>query len=679
MSGHARTPSFSSRYPLGAKHEPTLEPSPPPDHDMTDHTDHSHDSDSDHDDRPNAPLPVWLAAGHGPHRATPALRAGHSLVAFSNRLYLFGGYCEYHSYIAAHPEDNDDLARGMRPGIGVHFNSLHEYSCDTGEWRVVHPGCHDYDTHLQGLPRPRRHASIVVHGKSLFVYGGFNVEGSVISDLWEYKLESNTWVRLHAQGASSNNDRYHNSQDNGTRKPPVPVGRAEHTAITFGNKMIVFGGYDGKRKLNDIYVFDFVTQMWSRPANAEHNAPSRRCKHSAVLYKKRMYITGGFQYKEGDNYALTDMHALDLDTYVWSSVLMGNTCPEALQGHKAVVCGDSMYVLGGKVRHRMRSNIPSNSHLPSTMQMSIPSREGNNSHSMSMSALPLQPMTMDLGYVARPGAPDNRSSGLNNVVFRYIFDANKWEILETSGHPPAPRQLHAAVALPTGGGRGSIFMFGGTDRSKQRFFNDLAELRGVRITSDAFLLPCQACSSYNILLNSNIFSDVRFVVEGRVIHAHRAILYARSEYFQHMFNSRMRESIQTEIPVPEVSYEVFRAILEYLYSGKVRVTHGKLAVDLLKAADMFRIEGLRNVCVEKVEQAVTVDNAAFVCQVADTHNAQHLKVFCITFMMQNFKEVIKSESFQTLMRQDPGGLGHEILEAYSDNTPYFSGSKRPRK
>lgn len=518
-----------------------------------------------------------------------------------------------------------------------------------------------------------------MHGKSVFVYGGFSVEGTVISDLWEYKLESNTWLRLPTPAASPANDRYYHPQDTGNKKPVVPVGRAEHTAVTYGNKMVVFGGYDGKRKLNDIYVFDFVTQRWSRPAIAEHNAPSRRCKHSAVLYKKRMYITGGFQYKEGDNYALTDMHALDLDTFVWSSILMGNSCPEALQGHKAVVCGDSMYVLGGKVRQRLRGHPPHHSNFPSTMQMSMPLRDGNNPQSMSTSGPPVQPVTMDLGYVARPGAPDNRSSGLNNVVFRYIFDANKWEILETSGHPPAPRQLHAAVALPTGGGRGSIFVFGGTDRSKQRFFNDLAELRGVRITSDAFAPPCQACSSYNILLDSNVFSDVYFVVEGRTIHAHRAILYARSEYFQNMFDSRMRESIQTEIVIPEVSYEVFRGVLEYLYSGKVKVTHGKLALDLLKAADMFRIEGLRNVCVEKVEQAVTVDNAAFVCQVADTHNAQHLKVFCITFIMQNFKEVIKSESFQTLMRQDPGGLGHEILEAYSENSPYSSGSKRARK
>ena len=109
------------------------------------------------------------------------------------------------------------------------------------------------------------------------------------------------------------------------------------------------------------------------------------------------------------------------------------------------------------------------------------------------------------------------------------------------------------------------------------------------------------------------------------------------------------------------------------------MSDGKLTVELLKAADMFRIEGLRNLCVEKVEQAVTVENAAFICQVADMHNAYNLKQYCITFIMQNFREVIKSQSFQSLMRQDPGGLGHEILEAFSDSSSYASGTKRPRK
>ncbi len=39
-----------------------------------------------------------------------------------------------------------------------------------------------------------------------------------------------------------------------TGKPPSP--RAGHTSIAFGSNLIVFGGGDGGRYLNDIHVLD---------------------------------------------------------------------------------------------------------------------------------------------------------------------------------------------------------------------------------------------------------------------------------------------------------------------------------------------------------------------------------------------------------------------------------------
>lgn len=640
----------------------------------------SRQNSNDDDDESAAPPPVWLVADTTPLRSeNPCLRAGHSIAAFSNRLYLFGGYCDYASYVASNPPNVEQLLRGARPGIGLHFNSLHEFSVDTGEWRVLHPGCHPHEARAQALPKPRRHASLVVHGGSLFIYGGFDVDGKALPDLWEYKIETNSWHLI--PGHSSSPFGY-NMPDPATvlRRGQVPVARAEHTAIVQGNRMIIFGGYDGKRKLNDTYVYDFAIKQWSRPSHAEHNAPSRRCKHSAILYKSKMYIVGGFQYKDGYNYAWTDMHSLDLDTFVWSTILMGDATPEALQGHKAVVCGDSMYIIGGKVRSRSRNSLPASANLPSSMASSLyPCPNDMTTSSAGMPAYSSQPATPNVSYPSPSPTSDSRSTGLNNAVFRYVFDANRWTILETSGEPPSPRQLHAATAIPTSGGRCSIFLFGGTDRSKQRFFQDLCELRGIRSPVEVVKQPCETCASTKMLLDNQMFSDIRFIVEEKPIYAHRCILYARAEYFRNMFDSQMRETLEMDIPIPDVSYTVFRAVLEYIYSGGAKVTNGRMAIDLLKAADMFQIEGLRNLCVEKVEQAVTIENVAFVCQVADTHNAQSLKLFCITFMMQNFRDVIKSESFQTLMRQDPGGLGHEILESYSDSSPYSSGTKRARK
>lgn len=656
----------------------------------------------DDEERPAAPRPVWIVQGQSRTLSTPCLRAGHSLAAFSNRIYLFGGYCDYATYVASSPPNLDQLLHGARPGIGIHFNSLHEYSLDTAEWRVLHSGCHPHEARGQALPKPRRHASMVVHGRSLYVYGGFDVDDNVLPDLWEFRVPSASWTAIPL--ASPSPPFPFANDPLGPRRPHLPVARAEHTAVVDANRMIVFGGYDGKKKLNDTYVFDFATRQWYRPVSAECNAPSRRCKHSAVLYKRKMYVVGGFQFHNGDNYAFTDMHVLDLDSFSWSSLLMSSSCPEALQGHKSVVCGDCMYFVGGKVRVRPRFSMNS-PHVSTVGGSNAPTggygnQEVNSAHlpMMGMMGMPLSstlamndvaPHTSaDIGMMQGGGAVaptsvglslDHRSSGLNSVVFRYSFESNRWSVVETSGLVPPPRQLHSAVSLATGGGRMSVFVFGGTDRAKQRFFYDLCELRGIRTNLEVPRQPCETCSGTKSLLDNEMFSDVKFIVEGRTIHAHRCVLYARAEYFRNMFDSKMRETSEKEINIPDVAYDVFLAVLEYLYSGTVNVSSGKLSVELLKAADMFRIEGLRNLCVEKVEQAVTVDNAAFICQVADMHNALNLKQFCITFMMHHFRDVISSQSFQNLMRHDPGGLGREILEAYSDNTPQGCGAKRPRK
>ncbi|KAK7378066.1 hypothetical protein VNO80_03502 [Phaseolus coccineus] len=129
----------------------------------------------------------------------------------------------------------------------------------------------------------------------------------------------------------------------------------------------------------------------------------------------------------------------------------------------------------------------------------------------------------------------------------------------------------------------------------------------------------------NLLINGQAFSDVTFSVEGRLVHAHRCILAARSLFFRKFFcgpdppsgldpagprlNSR-----SGVIPVNSVGYEVFLLMLQFLYSGQVSIVPQKhearpncgergcwhthctsavdLALDTLAAARYFGVEQL---------------------------------------------------------------------------------------
>ena len=56
--------------------------------------------------------------------------------------------------------------------------------------------------------------------------------------------------------------------------------------------MIMHGGHDGNRHLQDTHVFDFTTLTWSTLVT-EGPTPSPRDSHVSVIFDKSMYLYGG--------------------------------------------------------------------------------------------------------------------------------------------------------------------------------------------------------------------------------------------------------------------------------------------------------------------------------------------------------------------------------------------------
>lgn len=68
------------------------------------------------------------------------------------------------------------------------------------------------------------------------------------------------------------------------------------------------------------------------------------------------------------------------------------------------------------------------------------------------------------------------------------------------------------------------------------------------------------------------FADVTLLVDGRSIRAHRLVLSMASPRFRAMFDrSRGAEFVESKMPeieIQEWSYESFRVMLDYIYSGR---------------------------------------------------------------------------------------------------------------
>ena len=69
-----------------------------------------------------------------------------------------------------------------------------------------------------------------------------------------------------------------------------------------------------------------------------------------------------------------------------------------------------------------------------------------------------------------------------------------------------------------------------------------------------------------IFLNSELYSDITFVVNGKRIPAHRCVLITRSEVLSAMFSRRFTESRMTEVRSHDVGY-LFNCVI--LYTGGI--------------------------------------------------------------------------------------------------------------
>lgn len=166
--------------------------------------------------------------------------------------------------------------------------------------------------------------------------------------------------------------------------------------------------------------------------------------------------------------------------------------------------------------------------------------------------------------------------------------------------------------------------------------------------------------------NPHSFADVLFRVDGRTVHAHRAILATRCPQFAAMFQGGMRESSASSgcelvVSLSDVRHETFLTLLHFLYTDTLPpLVDADSAVELYAVAERFTLERLKLLCERKVVRGLTVDNAATLLASADADAACGvLRGACLRFLLDNFDAVIKTEAFRAL----PKELILEVLAA----------------
>ena len=68
-------------------------------------------------------------------------------------------------------------------------------------------------------------------------------------------------------------------------------------------------------------------------------------------------------------------------------------------------------------------------------------------------------------------------------------------------------------------------------------------------------------------VNNITLSDVTFLVENRKFYAHRIALLASSDTFRAMFDGHYREKEASTIPIPNIRFCVFEAMMHCIYTS----------------------------------------------------------------------------------------------------------------
>ena len=192
-----------------------------------------------------------------------------------------------------------------------------------------------------------------------------------------------------------------------------------------------------------------------------------RNAHTMTVLGTKLYLFGG----HSGNKHLKDLHIFDTETLTWNEPPIYGSSPKGLRGHTANLIGNKIYLFGG-YDGRGRS-----------FKKIIPS----------------------------------------NDLYVLNTDTMRWSHPVESEKAPAGRQRHTACVI----GTKQLFIFGGFDGCK--WLNDICildigKLEENEINSEA--VNSLIANMRKIINNPSAFSDVIFLVEGKQIHAHKAILSA---------------------------------------------------------------------------------------------------------------------------------------------------------
>lgn len=132
-------------------------------------------------------------------------------------------------------------------------------------------------------------------------------------------------------------------------------------------------------------------------------------------------------------------------------------------------------------------------------------------------------------------------------------------------------------------------------------------------------------------LNPN-FGDTCIKVDGKSLHVHKDILSARSPVFAAMFINEWREKSTQTVTINEIKFETILAMIKYIYYGLGFEFNDSMdPIELLKAAEFYQLDYLKNKLEEHLSNTINDDNVSCLLLLCETYYLPLLKCRTMDF------------------------------------------------
>ncbi|CAB1451658.1 unnamed protein product [Pleuronectes platessa] len=210
-----------------------------------------------------------------------------------------------------------------------------------------------------------------------------------------------------------------------------------------------------------------------------------------------------------------------------------------------------------------------------------------------------------------------------------------------------------AVASP------HVTHFSGTDDVFACFATPAVTWHLLSVDGDDYLTVAQSLKKE---FDSPEISDMKFLVDGKCIHVHKALLKIRCEHFRSLLNETDEDSIE----VHQFSYLVYRAFLEYLYTDSINLPPED-AIGLLDLATFYRETRLKRLCQETIKRGIAEENAITLLSAAVKYEARDLEEFCFKFCVNHLTAVTQTQAFVD--------MDHDLLKNFISKASRYGAFK----